>query len=146
MISRSILCAAAALGFVLLACSTPRAPGNQGGGALLTREHPAAMRAPGWLELRDLSVHTDSEKGPPSEPYVRGAWVGGFFDAAGDVVGKVGDPPRGRSVTRGYVELRTRAFYRNDAERTRTPPWVEGSRDDDSGSFFPAGKVAWSGP
>jgi hypothetical protein len=104
------------------------------------------MRAPGWLELRDLSAHTDAEKGPPSEPYVRGAWIGGYFDATGDVVGAVGDPPKGRSVTRGYLELRTRAFYRNDDKRSRIPPWIEGSRDDDSGGFFPATSISWTNP
>jgi hypothetical protein len=138
--------ALAVLPVIGLACSAPRAPTNQGGGALLTREHHASVRAPGWLELRDLTVHTDAEKGPPSEPYVRGSWIGGFFDATGEIVGKVGDPPRGRSLTRGYLELRTRAFYRNDDSRAKIPPFVEGSRDDDSGSFFPAGQIVWSAP
>jgi hypothetical protein len=112
----------------------------------MRQERPASVRASGWLDLRDLSAHTDAEKAPPREPYVRGEWVGGWFDARGDVVGTVGDPPKGRSVTRGYLELRTRAFYRASETRTRIPPWIEGSRDDDSGGFFPASQISWSGP
>jgi hypothetical protein len=142
----TLLRAAVIFMLVPAACSSPRAPCTQGGGALLTCEHPSAVRSPGWLELRDLTAHTDADKGPPSEPWVRGVWVGGFFDATGEVVGKIGDPPRGRSLTRGYLELRTRAFYRNDEKRGRIPPWIEGARDDDSGSFFPAAQVVWSGP
>jgi hypothetical protein len=140
--SRAVLVSA----LLLTACSGPRAPTMQGGGAIVTHDRPCAVRAPGWLELRDLSVHTDAEKDPPREPYVRGVWVGGFFDATGDVAGPVGDPPKGRSLTRGYLELRTRAFYRATDERKRTPPWIEGSRDDDSGGFFPASSVSWSSP
>jgi hypothetical protein len=132
--------------FLVSCCCNSRVPCNQGGGALLTCERPAAMRTPGWLELRDLSFHADADAGkaPPSEPYVRGEWIGGYFDATGEVIGPVGDPPRGRSVTRGYLELRARAFYRNDAQRTRIPPFVEGARDDDSGVFFPASAISWS--
>ena len=113
---------------------------------MLTCERPAAMRTPGWLELRDLSFHADADAGktPPSEPYVRGEWIGGFFDATGEVVGQVGDPPKGRSLTRGYLELRTRAFFRTDAQRSRVPPWIEGARDDDSGGFFPGAAISWS--
>jgi hypothetical protein len=135
------------LGLALLAsisCST-RAPTDQGGAASVVSERPAAMRAPGWLDLRDLSAHTDAEKEPPREPYVRGVWIGGWFDATSDVVGPVGDPPKGRSLTRGYLELRSRSFFRNTDERKRNPPWIEGSRDGDSGSFFPASTVVWSG-
>ena len=130
-------------GIVLSSCCCTKAPCDQGGGAVLTCQ-PAAMRVPGWLELRDLSFHSDAEKGPPNEPWVRGHWVGYFFDASGEIVGQVGDPPKGRSLTRGYLELRTRTFYRQDAERARMPPMVEGSRDDDSGGFFPAAPISWS--
>jgi hypothetical protein len=130
----------------VIACSSQRLPSDQGGVASVAREQPAAMRAPGWLDLRDLSAHTDAEKIPPREPYVRGSWIGGWFDATSDVIGELGEPPKGRSLTRGYLELRSRTFYRSGDERTRIAPWIEGSRDDESGGFFPASSVVWSGP
>jgi hypothetical protein len=133
-------------GILLSSCCCNRAESCQGGGATLTCERPAAMRTQGWLELRDLSFHSNAEKAPPNEPWVRGEWVGLFFDATGEIVGAVGDPPKGRSLTRGYLELRTRTFYRQDAQRTRMPPWIEGARDDDSGGFFPAAPISWSAP
>jgi hypothetical protein len=131
---------------LLVACTTNRMATTQGGAASVASERPAAMRAPGWLDLRDLSAHTDAEKDPPREPYVRGVWIGAWFDATSDVVGAVGEPPKGRSLTRGYLELRSRAFYRATDERTRGAPWVEGARDDDSGVFFPSGALVWSSP
>lgn len=137
---------AAFLLLVAISCSETRAPCDQGGGAVLTREKCASVRAPGWLDLRDLSVHMDAEKDPPREPYVRGEWIGNWFDARGEIVGVVGDPPKGRSLTRGWLELRSRAFFRASETRTRIPPWIEGMRDDDSGGFFPASQVSWSNP
>src|SRR5262245_39607 len=139
----------AALVAVMLAltsCCETRCPTDQGGGAIITCARPYAMRSPGWLELRDLTSHTDAEKEAPREPFVRGVWIGGFFDATGEITGTVGDPPKGRSLTRGYLELRTRSFYRPDDKRTRMPPWIEGSRDDESGGSFPASSIAWSNP
>jgi hypothetical protein len=137
-------------GLVLSSCcgTGSRAPCDKSCVASLTCERPAAMRTPGWLELRDLTFHADADsaKAPPTEPYVRGEWIGGFFDAKGEVVGQVGDPPKGRSLTRGYLELRTRSFYRNDAQRSRVAPWIEGARDDDSGGFFPGASISWSSP
>jgi hypothetical protein len=33
-----------------------------------------------------------------------------------------------------------------DAQRSRVPPFIEGARDDDSGSFFPGAAISWSAP
>lgn len=126
------------LAFTLFACSGPSAPVEQGGGAVLITPQPAAMRVSGWLEFRDLTFHPVSEKGPPHEPFIRGEAIGGFFDPTSEITGPVGDPPKGRNLTKGWLELRTRAFFRSDDPRQKTPPFVEGSRDDDTGGFFPA--------
>ena len=131
---------------VLAACSGASAPEEQGGGAVLVQAQPAAMRAPGWLEFKDLSVHTDAEKGPPREPYIRGAWIGTNFDATAEISGPIGDPPKGRNVSKGWLELRTRSFFRADDPRPRTPPYVPGFHDDDTGGFFPGSAVVWSVP
>lgn len=130
----------------LAACGGPSAPVDQGGGAVLVDERPAAMRAPGWLSLTDLGVHRASESKPPVEPYVPGAWYGLFFDPTGGVVGPKGSVPSGRNTTRGRLELRNRAFFRSDDRRTPTPPYLEGWRDDDTGGFYPQGDVVWSTP
>ncbi len=41
--------------FALAGCGGPSAPEDQGGGAVLVEERPAAMAVPGRLELRDLT-------------------------------------------------------------------------------------------
>ena len=93
--------------------------------------HAVAAIAVGAVEPQ-RAVRGASDRAPPLE--VQGP----------PLVGQVGDPPKGRSLTRGYLELRTRTFYRQDTERARMPPIVEGSRDDDSGGFFPAAQISWS--
>lgn len=132
-----------AAAFCLGACGTPDAPEEQGGGAVLLVERKDAMPVLGRLELKDLSVRRASDGETPVEPYVPGAWVGGWFDATGDVVGPKGSAPRGRTLTKGWLELRNRAFYRADEKRTKTAPWIEGWRDDDTGGFFPLSGVVW---
>jgi hypothetical protein len=141
---RSILLAAAACWCA--ACGGPSAPEDQGGGAVLTEERPAAMAAPGRLELRDLAFKRASDVDAPVEPYVPGLMYGGWFDATGEIVGPVGTAPRGRALTKGRLELRNRAFFRFDDARPKSPPYVEGWRDDDTGGFFPLGPVVWRLP
>jgi hypothetical protein len=124
-------------------CGGPSAPMEQSGGAVLIEERRADMAVRGSLELRTLAIKTAADATPPSEPYVEGYWVGGVFDATGDVVGPKGSAPRGRTLTRGRLELRTRSFFRADDSRPKTPPWIEGWRDDDTGGFHPLGGVLW---
>ena len=135
-----------ALLFVLAGCGGPSAPEDQGGGAVLVEERPAAMAVPGRLELRDLTFKRSSDPDPAAEPYVPGFSYGGWFDATGDVVGAVGAAPRGRSLTKERLELRNRAFYRFDDARPKSTPYIEGWRDDDTGGFFPLGRIVWRGP
>jgi hypothetical protein len=133
-----------ALAVSAVSCGGPSAPVDQGGGAVMIDEHPAAMRVPGYLVFTDLSLHRRSESKAPPEPYVAGAWYGAFFDATGGVTGPKGSVPSGRSTTRGRLELRNRAFFRADDQRPRNVPYVEGWRDDDTGGFYPLGDVVWS--
>lgn len=135
--------------FLLLsiaACGGPSAPEDQGGGAVIVDRHPASQRSAGWLEFKDLSGHMATEERKPIEPYVLGEWVGGHFDATGEIIGNVGSPPRGRNVSRGWLDLRTRAFYPTSSSRPRTTPFIDGFRDDDTGGFYPLSNVSWKAP
>ena len=134
------------IAFAVAACGEPSIPENQGGGAIVTDAKPWALRVPGWLELRDLTLHTDAEIGPPNEPYVRGSWIGSMFDATGGVVGTTGPAPKGRKLTRGWLDLRTRAFFRTDDPHRRAVPSLDGWRDEDTGGFHAAADVVWSPP
>ncbi|HYC77496.1 MAG TPA: hypothetical protein VEI02_07700 [Planctomycetota bacterium] len=138
MTRRSLACVVVPLLALGVSCGGPSAPDEQGGGAVLVDEHPAAMRTPGRLELGDLSARYAWESAKPEPPYVEGVWIGGWFDPTGDVVGATPTAPQGRKTTRGRLELRTRAFFRQDEARLATGPCVDGWRDDDTGGFYPA--------
>ena len=118
---------------------------RQGGGAIVTCE-ACRDAVPGWLELRDLTLPHGRREGTPVgavRPRRTGSGTGSTRRPRSS--GKVGDPPKGRSLTRGYLELRTRAFYRTDTSARASRRWIEGSRDDDSGGFFPAASVVLVG-
>jgi hypothetical protein len=131
----TVLCA------LLVACGTPAPPTEQGGGAVLTEPKPKAMWATGWLEFADLSLHGDDETEPPTEPYLRGRILGGLFQPTGGVSGIMSEPPPRRIVTRGWLELRSRAFFPENSKRERIPPFVEGYQDAETGGFYPTSDV-----
>ncbi len=125
----------------LLGCGTASPPDEQGGGAMLVETHPLSMRTPGWLEFLDLSLHPASQAAAPREPYVRGWIIGGLFVPEGEVVGVLSDAPTRRVLTRGWLDVRTRGFIPDTADRPRTPPWIDGWQDKDTGGFFPGSQV-----
>lgn len=131
---------------LLAACGGPSAPEDQGGGAVLVERLPASQRTPGWIEFKDLSAHVATEDRKPVEPYVAGDWIGGRFDVRGALVGKPGGIPRGRNVTRGWLDLRSRAFHPSSSTAPRTTPFIEGFRDDDTGGFYPSADISWTAP
>lgn len=98
---------------------------------------PARMRARGWLEFADLSLHTVAEDREPREPFIRGELVGGLFFPRGDVVGPLGRPGGRRVLIPGWLDLRTRTFYSTSSGATPFPPYVQGVRDEQSLGFFP---------
>ncbi|MAE94966.1 MAG: hypothetical protein CL910_09930 [Deltaproteobacteria bacterium] len=126
---------------LLGACSGTRAPTDQGGGAVLTEEHPDAMRTPGWLEFGDLSLRTAAAGKDPRGAHVHGWLLGGVFEPLGDIIGGEGRPPRGRILNPGFLELRTRAFVKKADDANPTPPYVEGWQDTETGGFYPSGSV-----
>jgi len=126
---------------LLSGCGGPSAPVDQGGGAVMEEPHPDAMRAMGWLEFADLSLHVQADGRSPSGPHVRGWVLGGTFAPSGDVVGGGGPRPRGRILTPGFLELRTRAFVRRDGDRPPQAPYVDGLQDAETGGFHPTSPV-----
>lgn len=130
----------------IAACGGPSAPEEQGGGAVIADRSPESQRTPGWLEFKDLSAHVATEDRKPIEPYVKGEWIGGRFDVRGSLVGKPGGAPRGRNVTRGWLELRNRAFHPFNSTAPKIAPFIEGFRDDDTGGFYPSADISWTAP
>ncbi len=110
---------------------------------LLEDSYPEAMRTPGWLEFTDLSLHTNAEATPPLEPYVRGKILGGLFFPSASIRGPKKEPTgrRARFLLKGWLDLRTRAFYPTGSQYQRTPPYVEGAKDRDSGGFHPTSDI-----
>jgi hypothetical protein len=127
-----------ALAVLQISCSGPSVPSDQGGGANLRETRPEAMRSPGWLDLRTLGAHTDAEVKTPSEPYIRGVWVGGLFYPEGEVVGAQTEPPAKRIVVKGWLAVTTRAFYPESLARKPRAPRIAGWRDKETGNFYPA--------
>lgn len=141
--------AAAVLSICMLAgaCGGPSELSEQGGGAVLTEEHPEAIRTPGWIQFGpDLSLHVASEADPPREPYVRGWIIGGLFLPDGEVVGILTEPPPKRILSRGRLHLETRAFTPEKSERLARAPYVDGWHDEETGGFFPSSGVHWEPP
>ena len=127
--------------FLLCTCggSSPAAPPD----SLLVESYPEAMRTPGWLEFSDLSLHTNAEATPPLEPYVRGMILGGLFFPTGSIVGPKKEPSgrRARFLLKGWLDLRTRAFYPTGSQHQHKLPYVEGAKDRDSGGFHPTADI-----
>ena len=142
---RGLQCVPLCAIFFLVGCPGPSAPTEHGGGAVLTEAHPEAMRARGWLEFSDLSLRVEADGNKPVGPHVKGWVVGGLFLPSGDVEGRVTERPRGRILTAGFLELRTRGFVKRDAARQPRPPFVEGFQDVETGAFFPTSSVRHGG-
>ena len=126
---------------LLAGCGSSAPSEEQGGGAVLDRPHTAAMAIPGWLQFSDLSLHADWEGATPRGPFLRGMILGNTFQPAGRVIGLVEVETGGRILDRGWLDLRTLAFYRENAAVGHRMPWIEGRRDAETGSFLPATDV-----
>ena len=94
---------------------------------------------PGWLELYDLSLHSNVEARTPLGPYIHGMvdLVNRRFEP--DKLTISGEPMKKSSEisgTPGWVELRTVQFH-GDMEAVRLiPPYVQGLMDEKN-HFYP---------
>jgi hypothetical protein len=130
---------------MIAGCGETPAPETQGGGAVLREAKPAAMRTAGWLSFPDLVLHSVTESEGPKAPYLRGWILGGLFQPEGELVGYVSEPPPRRLLTRGWLDLETRAFVPDAANRPKSRLYAEGWHDNETGGFFPASPMMTAG-
>ena len=99
------------------------------------KEHKAST-VPGWVELYDLSTHTDVEARTPKGYHVRGM-VGGItpFEPTSEVLGVAFDRPPESRVP-GWFELTTLTTHRDMEAVLPVEPYVHGVFDDE-GHFYP---------
>ncbi|MBN2000950.1 N-acetylmuramoyl-L-alanine amidase [candidate division KSB1 bacterium] len=93
--------------------------------------------APGWLELFDLSLHTDVEAVSPTGPYIRGTVDGDTsFTPSSDILGPAGERPPRQNLNPGWIELKTLLVHRDTESVSPATPYVHGYFDE-AGHFFP---------
>ena len=98
---------------------------------------------PGWLELYDLSLHSDVEARTPLGAYIRGTVDFGnrSFKPGGETIyGESKEPPIDMGRTPGWVELSKVQFYGDMVARLPQEPYVKGFVDRDN-HFYPYGKT-----
>lgn len=91
---------------------------------------------PGWLELYDLSLHTDTEAQAPKGAYIRGR-IGTEqkFIPELAVLGRA-IQPEGRCVYSGWLELETLRFHDDIEAVAPIPPYIQ-IRWNEVGRFYP---------
>ncbi len=98
---------------------------------------------PGWLELYDLSLHSDVEARTPLGAYILGIvdLQNNSFKPSGETIdGNAIERPSDIGGTPGWVELSNLQFYGDMVARTPIPPYVHGFMDRDN-HFYPDGKT-----
>ena len=103
----------------------------------LEHEHPEASRVQGWIQFPALSMHSADQAAAPVPPFLRGEFVGGWFTPRGSIEGMQPEAPARRVLTRGVLELSTRAFIGAGNERASRGPFVVGVQDQETGGFHP---------
>ena len=89
---------------------------------------------PGWLELYDLSLHTDVEALLPKGAYIHGlVGPGKKFEPESEILGNAVPKSPETHFTPGWVELRTVEFHRDMEAVAPIPPYVHGG----IGHFYP---------
>lgn len=92
---------------------------------------------PGWLELYDLSLHSDVEARSPRGTYIKGkiSEEQHFFPAS-DVLGTAIPEPEDIGQNSGWIELETRRFHSDIEAVAPHPPYIKVTRDK-NGYFYP---------
>ena len=92
---------------------------------------------PGWLELYDLSLHTDVEASVPKGAYIRGiVGIETRFEPRTLILGNALKKAPESNVAPGWVELKTIEFHRDVEGVSLIPPYVHGVMDEE-GHFYP---------
>lgn len=108
--------------------------------------HEDALATPGWLDLEDLSLHTDAEPEGPTGLHVRGRILGGIFEPATGVEGGA-LPPMPQGLLAATLGLSDRSIVLERDGATARPPYLAGGFDENSGRFHPRdGTVCFDAP
>jgi hypothetical protein len=94
---------------------------------------------PGWLELYDLSLHSDVEARLPQGPYLRGQVDFEHRRFEPDELTILGTPminPSEFGGTPGWVELSSLQFYGDMTAIQPSPPYIHGLMDS-AQHFYP---------
>ncbi|OKH32565.1 hypothetical protein NIES2119_25870 [[Phormidium ambiguum] IAM M-71] len=92
---------------------------------------------PGWLELYDLSLHSDIEAQNPRGAYIKGK-IGAEnnFTPETGILGKTISKPAGMSSNPGWVVLETLEFHLDIEAVAPIFPYVHGEIDEQD-HFYP---------
>lgn len=96
---------------------------------------------PGWLELYDLSLHSDVEARSPLGAYIRGIVdfdTHSFEPSEENISGKPIEKPWEIGGTPGWVELRNVQFHGDMEAIQPSKPYMHGFMDRDN-HFYPDG-------
>jgi len=135
-VSPLVLCLPVALAFA--ACQSETAPdtGRVPDLSLVDARSEVAV-GKGWLDVKTLQIHLDSDVPEPTDVVLRGTVEGFFFSPSGEVEGELAEPPvRGR-VERAWLELRTRRIVYMQAGIAPEAPWLAGRFDQQTALFYP---------
>ena len=116
----------------LAGCKYADQRGSGADGKVEDEGKPAVLATPGWLELYDLSLHSDVEAVAPQGLYIRGDVGPGrdFVPTSGILGTAVGRPPE-TGVVRGWLELSGLEFHQMQEAVAPVKPYVEGVLDED---------------
>ena len=92
---------------------------------------------PGWLELYDLSLHSDIEARSPRGLYIKGKIneEQRFFPTS-EVLGTAIPKPEDIGQNSGWVELENRRFHSEIEAVAPRHPYIKGIKDQDD-NFYP---------
>lgn len=91
----------------------------------------------GWLELSNLTFHSDVEGVAPSGAYIRGTMDSeNRFTPKSEILGKPVEIPADTNLVPGWLELNTLAIHRDMEAVAPIKPYIRGEIDD-QGRFYP---------
>ena len=125
----------------LSACAENQPAGSEGVRDMsLIGVRAEAQIAHGWLNVKTLQVHLDTDRPDPKDYILRGVVEGGYFTPEGDIEGPEGlpeAPMRGR-VERAWLELTTRRILFAADGIMPLAPCLDGKFDTQTSLFYPA--------
>lgn len=98
---------------------------------------PPAQATPGWLELYDLSLHSDVEAVAPQGLYIKGdVGPGKSLVPKSGILGSASAQPPETGVSPGWLELSDLGLHQMQEAVAPREPYVNGVLDQD-GHFYP---------